>query len=249
MTRSTPIAVADLEAALRTHVNVALATIDLLPAVHDVATALCKAFDAGHRVYTFGNGGSAAEAQHLVAELIGRYLGTRRALPAMSLATDPSVVTCIANDFDFDDVFARQIAALVSPGDVVIGFSTSGRSRNVVNGLAMARRRGAVTVLFGAGDGADAAAHADLPLLIASPDTARAQEMHLLLLHLVSDVVDSWVAQGESGTAIDIQPDGRIRPASDGPIPSPRSPRGPPAGPSPPSDSQQTANRPDATKG
>ncbi|MEO5940219.1 MAG: SIS domain-containing protein [Candidatus Limnocylindrales bacterium] len=240
---------ADLEIALRIHVNVALTTIDLLPAVHDVGSALCEAFSAGHRVYTFGNGGSAAEAQHLVAELIGRYRGTRRALPAQSLASDPSVVTCIGNDFDFDQVFARQISALVDPGDVAIAFTTSGRSPNVVNGLAVARRRGAVTVLFGAGDGADAAAHADLSLLVASDDTARAQEMHLLLLHLVSAVVDDWAEQGESDTSMDDEPGGRIYPAIEGPDPSPRSTRGPPAVPSPPRDRRRAASRPDAMKG
>ncbi len=249
MTGSTPITLADLEGALESHVSLAVMSRDLLPAVHVVGSLLCTAFSTGRRVYTFGNGGSAAEAQHLVAELIGRYRGTRRALPAMSLATDPSVVTCIGNDFDFDQVFARQVSALVSPGDVVIAFSTSGRSPNVVNGLAMARRRGAVTVLFGAGDGADAAAHVDLPLLVSSDDTARVQEMHLLLLHLVSDVVDGWVVQGPSDTAIAAEPGGRIQPVGDGLDLSPRSTRGPPAGPSPPSDSQRAANPPNALKG
>ncbi|HET7474375.1 MAG TPA: SIS domain-containing protein [Candidatus Limnocylindrales bacterium] len=167
----------------------------LLPLVDDLADRVCRAFDGGGRVWTFGNGGSAADAQHLAGELIGRYLRTRRPLAAASLATDPSVVTCIANDFGYDDVFSRQIEAAARPGDVVIGFTTSGRSPSVVAGLAAGRAAGATTVLFGGGsDGLPAADHADIALIVPSATTARIQEMHLLLLHLLSEVVDRWAA-------------------------------------------------------
>ena len=172
----------------------------LLPAVEEVVRRLCDALAAGGRVYTFGNGGSAADAQHLAGELIGRYRRERRPLPAVSLAVDPSVVTCIANDYSFDDVFARQVEALARPGDLVVGFTTSGRSENVVRGLAAGRAAGATTVLFGGGDGRPARDHADLALVVPSATTARVQEMHLLLLHLVSDGVDAW-ATGEDGEA------------------------------------------------
>jgi D-sedoheptulose 7-phosphate isomerase len=172
----------------------------LLPAVEEVVRRLCDAFAAGGRVYTFGNGGSAADAQHLAGELIGRYRRERRPLPAVSLVVDPSVVTCIANDYSFDDVFARQVEALARPGDLVVGFTTSGRSENVVRGLAAGRAAGATTVLFGGGDGRPARDHADLALVVPSATTARVQEMHLLLLHLVSDGVDAWAA-GEDGEA------------------------------------------------
>ena len=123
----------------------------LLDLVDEAAGRLVRTFEAGGRVFTFGNGGSAADAQHLAAELVGRYTGDRRPLPATSLAVDPSAVTCIANDFSFEDVFARQVEALARAGDTVIGFTTSGRSANVVRGLAAARERGAATVLFGGG--------------------------------------------------------------------------------------------------
>jgi len=172
----------------------------LLPAVEEVVRRLCDALAAGGRVYTFGNGGSAADAQHLAGELIGRYRRERRPLPAVSLVVDPSVVTCIANDYSFDDVFARQVEALARPGDLVVGFTTSGRSENVVRGLAAGRAAGATTVLFGGGDGRPARDHADLALVVPSATTARVQEMHLLLLHLVSDGVDAWAA-GEDGEA------------------------------------------------
>jgi D-sedoheptulose 7-phosphate isomerase len=173
----------------------------LLPALAHVTERLCDAFEAGGRLYTFGNGGSAADAQHLAAELIGRYKRERRPLPAVALSVDPSVVTCIANDYAYEDVFARQVEALAKPGDVVAGFTTSGKSPNVVRGLAAARRAGAMTVLFGGGSegGGPAAAQADVALIVPSATTARVQEMHLLLLHLLSEGVDAWAA-GE-GTA------------------------------------------------
>jgi D-sedoheptulose 7-phosphate isomerase len=181
------------------HLALAGEVAALLPALDDLAARLIAAFEAGGRLYTFGNGGSAADAQHLAGELIGRYKRERRALPAVALSVDPSVVTCIANDYSYDDVFARQVEALAGPGDVVAGFTTSGRSPNVVRGLEAGRTRGATTVLFGGGDGGPAAANADIALIVPSTTTARIQEMHLVLLHLLSDIVDAWAA-GEATT-------------------------------------------------
>jgi D-sedoheptulose 7-phosphate isomerase len=170
-----------------------MAEIDeLIPTIEDLVSRLCQTFQAGGRVYTFGNGGSAADAQHLAAELIGRYRRTRRPLPAVSLSVDPSVVTCIGNDFGYEVVFARQVEALAVPGDVVIAFSTSGRSESIVRGLEAARLAGATTVLLTGGDGGPAMAHADISLVVPATDTARVQEVHVLLLHLVSDGVDRW---------------------------------------------------------
>ena len=150
---------------------------------------------AGGRVYTFGNGGSAADAQHLAGELVGRFKRERRPLPAKSLSADPSAVTCIANDYSFDDVFARQVrGARPRRATSSIGYTTSGRSENVVRGLAAARdaRRddGAVRRRHGG----PAAAYADHALVVPSTSTARMQEMHLLLMHLVLDQVDAWAA-------------------------------------------------------
>lgn len=183
-----------LRAHLRDHRSVAAETEALLPAVQELSDRICRALEQGGRVYTFGNGGSAADAQHLAAELVGRYLRDRRPLPAVALTVDPSVVTCIANDYDFDSVFARQIEALAGPRDVVIGFTTSGRSANVTGGLDAARRAGALAVLFSGGDGGAAKDHADVVLLVPSTVTARIQEMHLLLLHLLSEGIDAWAA-------------------------------------------------------
>ncbi|NGN67395.1 SIS domain-containing protein [Streptomyces sp. A7024] len=182
---------------LADHLGVAERTRELIPELHKVAQRLIDVYAADGRLYTFGNGGSAADAQHLAGELIGRYLRERRPLPAVSLATDPTVVSCIGNDYAFDDVFARQVTALARPGDMVIAFSTSGRSGNVVRGLEAARAAGATTVLFAGGDhgGRPAADHADHVLTVPATATARIQEMHLTLLHLLSEQVDDWAAQ------------------------------------------------------
>ncbi|HEY7594114.1 MAG TPA: SIS domain-containing protein [Actinophytocola sp.] len=187
---------------LADHLDLAGRVGELLPELGKVADRLIETYETGGRLFTFGNGGSAADAQHLAAELIGRYRRDRRPLPALALTVDPSVLTCIANDFGYDDVFARQVDGFVRAGDMVAAFSTSGRSPNVVRGLDAARRHGATTVFFGGmsagADGGPAAAHADHALIVDSTRTARIQEMHLLLLHLLSERVDAWAA-GEAG--------------------------------------------------
>src|SRR3954469_22542387 len=137
------------------HVAAAAGVGGMLAEVHAVGELLCAAFAAGGVVYTFGNGGSAADAQHLAGELIGHYKRDRRPLPAVTLTSDATVMTCIANDYAYDDVFSRQVTALARPDDVVIGFTTSGRSPNVVSGPAAARTDGAATGPFrGRGGGA-----------------------------------------------------------------------------------------------
>jgi D-sedoheptulose 7-phosphate isomerase len=178
--------------ALDEHLALAGELRALLPEVERVADAVIRVYEQGGRLYTFGNGGSAADAQHLAGELLGRFRRERRPLAAQALPADPSTVTCISNDYSFDELFARQLEALVRPGDMAIGYTTSGRSENVVRGLAKARERGAVTVLFGGGR--PASDHADHALVVPSQTTARIQEMHLLLMHLVIDRVDAWAA-------------------------------------------------------
>jgi D-sedoheptulose 7-phosphate isomerase len=162
----------------------------LVPQVDDVAQRLIAAFEGGGRVYTFGNGGSSADAAHFAEELVGRFKRERRPLPAQSLSIDASALTCIANDYSYDEVFERQVRGFVREGDVVIGFSTSGRSPNVVRGLAAAREAGATTVLFTGANGGDA----ELVLAVPSESTARIQEMHVLLLHVILEEVDRWAA-------------------------------------------------------
>jgi D-sedoheptulose 7-phosphate isomerase len=184
----------DARRAVEEHLAVAGRIDELLPAAGAVVTALVDCYERGGRVYTLGNGGSAADSLHFAEELVARFRRERRPLAAQSLAADPTVLTCVANDFAFEDVFERQVRAFARAGDAVVAFTTSGRSENVVAALAAARRLGATTVLFAGGDGAPAVEHADHVLLVPSSSTARVQEMHVLLLHVVLDAVDRWAA-------------------------------------------------------
>jgi D-sedoheptulose 7-phosphate isomerase len=124
-----------------------------------------------------------------------RYRRDRGAYPAVALTTDTSLLTACGNDFGFEQVFARQVEALAAPNDVVVGYTTSGASENVVRGLAAAKRAGAATVLFTGGDGGPALEHADHSFVVPAPSTARVQEMHLLLMHLFVEEVDAWAAK------------------------------------------------------
>ena len=163
---------------------------DLLPTAERAAQSLIAAYERGARVYTFGNGGSSADAAHFAEELIGRFKRERRPLAAQSLSIDASALTCIANDYSYDEVFERQVRGFVRDGDVVIGFSTSGRSPNVVRGLAAARELGATTLLFTGENGGEA----DIVLPVPSASTARIQEFHVFLLHVILEEVDRWAA-------------------------------------------------------
>lgn len=186
---------------LHAHVAVAEAGEALLPQLREVGALLCDAFAGGGILYTFGNGGSAADAQHFTGEIIGHYKRDRRPLGAVTLSTDPTTMTCIANDYSFDDVFARQVLGLARPGDVVAAFTTSGRSANIVSALEAAQAAGATTVLFGGGDGGPARRFADVALLSPSTTTPRIQEFHTFMLHVLSEIVDAW-ADGDEEYAL-----------------------------------------------
>jgi D-sedoheptulose 7-phosphate isomerase len=181
--------------ALAEHASLLARIEELVPRVEEAARMIVGAYERGGRVIAFGNGGSAADAQHLTGELVGRFKRERRPLAAIALSVDPSVVTCIANDYSFEDVFARQVEAHAHAGDVAVGYTTSGRSENVIRALRAARAAGASTVLFAGGDGGRAAADADVALVVPSDSTARVQEMHLLLMHLIVEEVDAWAAR------------------------------------------------------
>jgi D-sedoheptulose 7-phosphate isomerase len=149
------------------------------------------ALRGGNKLLIFGNGGSASDAQHIAGELVGRFISNRRALPAISLSSDPAVLTCIANDFDYSQVFARQIEAHAVPGDVVWGISTSGNSENVVQGLRAARDRGIATVLMTGNGGGKAKAFADVLLNVPASETARIQEVHMISYHAICAAIES----------------------------------------------------------
>jgi D-sedoheptulose 7-phosphate isomerase len=158
--------------------------------VHAIAERLASCLRTGGTMYTCGNGGSAAEALHLAEELIGRYRGDRAPHRAVCLNADPTALTCIANDFGFDLIFARQCAALLTPRDALVAFSTSGDSRNILAALETARQTGALTIgLLGRGGGA-AARLCDVRVVVPSDDTAHIQEAHQTVLHLLCEVLE-----------------------------------------------------------
>lgn len=171
-----------------------------LSGVATAAAAISRAVTTGGKVLAFGNGGSAADAQHLVAELVGRFEGERRPLAAVALTTDPSVVTAIANDYGYEHVFTRQIEALGREGDVAFGISTSGRSPNVEAALAAAKARGLVTIALTGRDGGRMGADADIHLNIAEASTPRVQEVHRTVLHAMCSLIDLHVKSEQGQT-------------------------------------------------
>ncbi len=154
------------------------------------ATAMAEAFSSGHKIVIFGNGGSAADAQHLAAEFVNRFRLERRALCAMALTTDTSILTAIGNDYSFEDVFARQIQAVGREGDLAWGISTSGRSRNVILGMEAARSAGLRTLGFSGAGGGELAELSDLAFVVQSRQTPRIQEAHMAMGHVLCDLAE-----------------------------------------------------------
>lgn len=158
--------------------------------VEAIVDAVVAALRDGKRIYWCGNGGSAAEAQHMAAELSGRYLRERPGLNSEALSVNTSTLTCVGNDYGYDDVFARQVQAFVQPGDVVIGMTTSGTSRNVVRALEEAQRKGALTICFTGNGGGAVLDFSDLVLMGPDGYAAIVQEVHQVMAHIVCDLVE-----------------------------------------------------------
>jgi D-sedoheptulose 7-phosphate isomerase len=156
----------------------------------NIVEAVTAALKAGSKILIFGNGGSAADAQHLAAEFINRFVIERPPLPAIALTTDTSVITSIGNDYDFSEIFSKQIRAIGQPGDVAWGISTSGNSPNVLRALEVAKKMGLVTIAFTGKDGGPIAKIADLSINVSSSVTARIQEVHITAGHVICDLVD-----------------------------------------------------------
>ena len=165
--------------------------------IEQVARRLSEVIEAGGTVYVMGNGGSAADAQHMAGELVGRFLMERRALPCVALNTDTSIMTCVANDYGFDSIFVRQVAALVKVGDAVVGISTSGNSANVNAAIAEARTRGALTVGLTGKDGGLLAKECDLAIVVPSDVTPRIQEAHATIIHILCELIEQSLCGGK----------------------------------------------------
>lgn len=170
---------------------------NLSETIANCARILSEAIAGGNKILIMGNGGSAADAQHFAAELVGRFLKNRRALPAIALTTDTSILTAVGNDFGFDEIFKRQVEALARPGDVVIGISTSGQSNNVFHALTAANQIGCKTVGLLGRDGGNIGGIVDVSLTVSVQETPHIQEAHVTIIHLLCMLIEDNVLEGE----------------------------------------------------
>lgn len=179
-----------VEERLRDLASVVNAASECIPDIARAAAVMRDSLRAGHRLFFCGNGGSAADAQHVATEYVVRYARERRALPAIALTTDTSLLTAAANDLGFAEVFARQVDALMGRGDVLVIHSTSGRSPNVLRAAVRARATGASVIALTARSGGELAAHADVVIRVPTDRTDRAQEIHMCIEHIICEMIE-----------------------------------------------------------
>ena len=172
----------------------------LVPQIEQAAKIMIAALKKGNKILFFGNGGSAADAQHLAAELIGRYRMERKSLPALSLSTDTSILTCLGNDYGFDTIFARQIEGLAQKGDIAVGISTSGNSKNVLAGLEKAKALGCKTIGLLGCDGGKIAKMVELEITIPCKNTPRVQECHITIGHILCGLIEQELFARKNST-------------------------------------------------
>ena len=170
-------------------------SVSLAPNIEKSITAIVKCLRKGNKVVLFGNGGSAADAQHIAAELIGRFSINRKSLPAIALSDNPSTITAISNDFSFDLVFSRQCESLISKGDIAIGISTSGNSLNVKKGINTSKKNGATTIALLGNKGGTIKKFVDIPLIVNSTSTPHIQEVHRIIYHVICEIVEKKLVE------------------------------------------------------
>lgn len=178
------------EASLAETTRTLQALAEIRPAIDEAGRLILKTLKGGGKLLIAGNGGSAAEAAHFATELTGRYAKTRRSLPALALSSDGSLLSCIGNDFGFEEVFARQVAGLARPGDLVVVLTSSGNSANIISALAEAKKQGLSTLAFLGRGGGKAKGLAACELIIPGQSGAAAQEAHLFLIHHFCELID-----------------------------------------------------------
>ena len=166
----------------------------LIDEIQSASDLIIKCFSNDNKVVIFGNGGSAADSQHFAAEFIGRFQLERKSLPAISLTTDSSILTALGNDYSFDDIFSRQCESLVKKNDIVIAISTSGNSLNVINGIISSKNNGSIIIGILGNNGGKIKNLVNLPIIIPSNSTPRIQESHRLILHIICDLVEKYIA-------------------------------------------------------
>jgi D-sedoheptulose 7-phosphate isomerase len=192
--------IAPLKRSLEEHLETIQSLLDSkIIEIEQAGQLICRTLASGKKILLCGNGGSAADAQHIAAELVGRYEQQRRAFPAIALTTDTSALTALSNDYGYDEVFSRQVLGLAQPGDLLIAISTSGKSINVVKAVETAREIGCQVLGLTGGSGQPLAALCDFALIIPSERTSRVQEAHITIGHLWCEMVDRAVSAGFSG--------------------------------------------------
>jgi D-sedoheptulose 7-phosphate isomerase len=172
---------------------------NLVGEISSAATAIVEALQRGNKILIMGNGGSAADAQHMAAEIVGRFRLERKGLPAIALTTDTSILTSVGNDYGFESIFSRQVEALAAAGDLVIGISTSGNSPNVKKALDLARENGCRTIGLLGKDGGPIKGCVDMPLIVVAGDTPRIQEGHITIIHIICDLVERELFPSKTG--------------------------------------------------
>jgi phosphoheptose isomerase len=176
---------------LHNHIAAVGSLAELQPAIEDAGKRIATCLGRGNKLLLCGNGGSAADAQHIAAELVGRFVAERRGLPALALTTDTSILTSVANDYGYNHVFARQVEAHAREGDVLVGISTSGNSTNVIAAIDVASQLGCTTIGLLGNDGGKLKMHVDVPIVIPELQTAHIQECHIVIGHIWCAMVDA----------------------------------------------------------
>jgi D-sedoheptulose 7-phosphate isomerase len=190
----------EIKRQLNEHIDaVNMVTEQLTEPIAECARMLVDALKGGHKLLIMGNGGSAADAQHFAAEMVGRFLLERKALPAIALTTDTSILTAVGNDYGFDEIFTRQVEALANPGDILIGISTSGNSLNIKRALETGQRIGVKTIGLLGRDGGEIGPIVDFNLTVPNFETPRIQEAHLIIIHILCDLIEKGLFGLKSG--------------------------------------------------
>jgi D-sedoheptulose 7-phosphate isomerase len=190
----------EIKRQLNAHIAaVNMVTEQLTEPIAECARMLVDALKGGHKLLIMGNGGSAADAQHFAAEMVGRFLMERKALPAIALTTDTSILTAVGNDYGFDEIFTRQVEALANPGDILIGISTSGNSLNIKRALETGQRIGVKTIGLLGRDGGEIGPIVDFNLTVPNFETPRIQEAHLIIIHILCDLIEKSLFGLKSG--------------------------------------------------
>ena len=190
----------EIEVKILERLDLIKSSISLVSEIERSSSAITKCLKKGNKVILFGNGGSAADAQHIAAELVGKFNLNRKSLPAIALTSNSSTITALANDFSFETVFSRQCESLISKGDVSIGISTSGNSKNIIKAMITSKKMGAITIALLGNNGGKIKKHTDIPIVVNSSSTPFIQEIHRIIYHIICELVEKEIVKTSKKT-------------------------------------------------